>query len=108
MKSKNQFKKIVLFIVMTALFIVIDLYFADKIYHAHEPVVKGALALTLLILVYLYVIPKRITEESIQLLFTATGIKFLFASVFWAIVSYWAVIQLDDTILYLTKLFKGN
>ena len=107
MKIPNQIKKIIQFIVIVAFVVVVDIYFANIVYRAYEPVVKGILGITIIVLVYrIYIAPKQTGENPVQLLFTyPIVIKYLIFGVFWALVYYWALRQIIDMVLYLIKLF---
>lgn len=110
MKTKMQIKKFIPFIVMMA-FIVTSLYFARIIGRAYEPIAEGVLGLVFLALVYrvYYLSLELNAKEPTRFLFEyPTGFKYLGFGVFWAIVNYWALMQIFDMFRYLAQLLLSE
>jgi len=104
MKIKNLSAKILIFIISAAFAFILDIYFANWVYRSYEAVVKGILGITLLAMIYRYILPKGLAKNPNQALFTITNLNIIFFSVFWVIVGYWAIRELIDMIFYFIKL----
>ena len=102
MNTKVQIKKFIPVVVITALMFT-SLYFARIIVLTYEPIAEGILGLVLLTLAYrvYYLSPDLNIKEPTRLLFEYPGgFKYLGVGVFWAVINYWAVIQILDMFRY--------
>lgn len=105
MKTKLRIKNFIPFITMMVL-IFTSLYFARIIGRAYEPIAEGILGVVFLILVYrvYYLSPELNTKEPTRFLFEyPIGFKYLGFGVFWAVVNYWALMQIFDMFRYLAQ-----
>jgi hypothetical protein len=110
MKIPKKIICILLLLVVCVLFGVVDYYFANIVYRAYEPVVKGILGIAIFYLVFItYIAPKRTKKEPIEILFTnPAAFKYLIFGLFWSMVTFWALKEIIDMVSFLINLLRSN
>ncbi len=104
MKIEDLGVKVLISIVAALFGFFFGTYFANWVYSNYEAVVKGILGITLLVLMSRYILPKGLAKKTSRDWSITTNLKFVFLSVFWGTLGYWAIRELIDMIFYFTKL----
>lgn len=104
MKIENFGAKVLIFIVVAVFAFFFGTYVANWVYRNYEPVVKGILGIILLVLMSRYILPKGLAQKTSRDWSITTNLKFVFLSLFWGTVGYWAIRELIDMIFYFIKL----
>lgn len=102
MKTENRIKRYALIAILTALFL-LDVFIASMTYRYYSVVARGFSGIALIYLLFFFIRYSRLDVSIDTLLLDPKKGKYLVAALIVPLFSYWAIMQIYETVLFFGK-----